>query len=85
MMTRKIPASGEELPVIGLGTYDVFDVASTDDNIATRAEIVKRLTDHGGSLIDTSPMYNRSEKVIGDDEGQKHLMALPYRGDWKLV
>ena len=57
MMTRKIPASGEELPVIGLGTYDVFDVASTDDNIATRAEIVKRLTDHGGSLIDTSPMY----------------------------
>lgn len=66
MMTRKIPTSGEELPVIGLGTYGVFDVTSSDENIATRSEIVGRLTDHGGSLIDTSPMYNRSEKVIGD-------------------
>lgn len=64
--TRPIPASGEQLPVIGLGTYDVFDVSSTDDAIAKRREIVDILVGDGGSVIDTSPMYNRSEKVIGD-------------------
>lgn len=66
MMTREIPASGESLPVIGLGTYSVFDVPSTADEIAEKKAIVELLTAAGGSVIDTSPMYNRSEKVIGD-------------------
>ena len=66
MMTKPIPSSGDPLPVIGLGTYSVFDVDSTPDAIAKRREIVDRLTTSGGSVIDTSPMYNRSEKVIGD-------------------
>ena len=66
MMTRKIPVSREELPVIGLGTWQVFDVESTREEIELRQQIVELLIEHGGSLIDTSPMYNRSEKVIGD-------------------
>ncbi len=66
MRTTRIPATGEQLPVIGLGTYSVFDVASTTEAIAERREIIDRLTTSGGSVIDTSPMYNRSEKVIGD-------------------
>ncbi len=66
MLRKAIPGSGEQLPVVGLGTYNVFDVASTPVEIATRKEIVKRLTGAGGSLLDTSPMYNRSERVIGD-------------------
>jgi diketogulonate reductase-like aldo/keto reductase len=66
MISRPIPATGEQLPVIGLGTYDVFDVDSTADNIAARRAIVDILTERGGSLIDTSPMYDRSENVIGD-------------------
>jgi diketogulonate reductase-like aldo/keto reductase len=66
MMTRKIPVSGEELPVIGLGTWQVFDVDSTTKEIKLRQQIVDLLLEHGGRLIDTSPMYNRSEKVIGD-------------------
>ena len=66
MLERPIPGTDETLPVIGLGTYDVFDVASTPDAIGVRKEIVDTLTDRGGSVIDTSPMYNRSEKVIGD-------------------
>lgn len=66
MMTRKIPASGEELPVIGLGTWQVFDVESTPEEVSLRKRIVDLLIDHGGSLLDTSPMYNRSERVIGD-------------------
>jgi len=66
MLRRRIPATGEALPVIGLGTYNVFDVDSTDEEIATRKDIVDRLSAAGGSLLDTSPMYNRSERVIGN-------------------
>jgi aryl-alcohol dehydrogenase-like predicted oxidoreductase len=66
MLTRPIPSGDERLPVVGLGTYSVFDVESTPEQIAARREIVDLLLDAGGSVIDTSPMYNRSEKVIGD-------------------
>ena len=66
MISRPIPASDERLPVIGLGTYSVFDIESTPGQIATSREIVELLLGAGGNVIDTSPMYNRSEKVIGD-------------------
>jgi diketogulonate reductase-like aldo/keto reductase len=66
MIEREIPSSGEKLPVIGLGTYSVFDVASTAENVAARAEIVDLLTGRGGSVIDSSPMYKRSEQIVGD-------------------
>ena len=61
-----IPATGERLPVVGLGTYIAFDVDSTPSAIRQRKSIVDLLIAHGGSVIDTSPMYNRSEKLIGD-------------------
>ncbi|NNF40083.1 MAG: aldo/keto reductase [Woeseiaceae bacterium] len=66
MRTAVIPASGEALPMIGLGTYNVFDVDSNATSIAQKAEIMNLLTANGGSVVDTSPMYDRSEKVIGD-------------------
>ncbi|HSG98155.1 MAG TPA: aldo/keto reductase [Woeseiaceae bacterium] len=66
MMTKTIPSSGAALPVVGLGTYSVFDVNSTPAEIALRRDIVGKLVAAGGSLLDTSPMYNRAEKVIGD-------------------
>ena len=66
IISKPIPATGEALPIIGLGTYNVFDVESTAAQIATRKAIVAQLVSAGGSLLDTSPMYNRSEKVIGD-------------------
>ncbi|MDX1499336.1 MAG: aldo/keto reductase [Woeseiaceae bacterium] len=66
MRTRAIPSTGEALPVIGLGTYDVFDVSGTPAELAARRGILDRLLEAGGSVVDTSPMYNRSERVIGD-------------------
>jgi diketogulonate reductase-like aldo/keto reductase len=66
MIKKAIPSSNEFLPVIGLGTYEVFDVESTSEEIELRRDIVELLTGSGGSLLDTSPMYNRSEKVIGE-------------------
>ena len=66
MISRKIPTSGEVLPVIGLGTYNVFDVDSTPSNIEQSSAIIDLLTGKGGSLIDSSPMYNRAENIVGD-------------------
>ena len=66
MISRTIPGSGESLPIIGLGTYNVFDVESTPANVEQRSAVVDLLIEKGGSLIDTSPMYNRSEKIVGD-------------------
>ena len=65
MIARPIPASGEKLPVIGLGTYEVFDASPTAENIALNKEIVDLLLGKGGNVIDTSPMYDRSEGMIG--------------------
>ena len=64
MLTRAIPRTGELLPVVGLGTWQTFDVDRTE--YASRADVLQRFVDLGGRLVDTSPMYRRSETVIGD-------------------
>ena len=66
MHTRKIPATGEMLPVIGLGTWRTFDVGSGTAERAPLAEVLKALFEAGGSVIDSSPMYGRAEGVAGD-------------------
>jgi aryl-alcohol dehydrogenase-like predicted oxidoreductase len=66
MLKRRIPSTGEELPVIGLGTSDVFDVGGGRAERAPLIEVLKILTGGGGALLDTSPMYNRAEAVSGD-------------------
>jgi diketogulonate reductase-like aldo/keto reductase len=66
MLERPIPRSGERLPVIGLGTYIVFDVSRGAESVASRRALVELLTEKGGRLLDSSPMYNRAEAVIGD-------------------
>ena len=65
MLQRVIPSSGERLPVIGLGTSRVFDVGPTEQALAPLAEVLTILSDHGGSVVDTSPMYGRAEDVTG--------------------
>ena len=65
MARRIIPSTGELLPVIGLGTSRVFDTVLNERSLNPRKEIVKALLDHGGSLIDTSPMYGKAEEVTG--------------------
>ena len=63
---RPIPSSGEQLPVIGLGTWQTFDVG---DNTAARerlSEVLQLLKDGGASVVDSSPMYGTSEGVVGD-------------------
>ena len=66
MLTRTIPSSGEKLPVIGLGTWQAFDVDLTSDSRRQLGDVLSLFVQLGGRVIDTSPMYGRAEEVIGD-------------------
>jgi diketogulonate reductase-like aldo/keto reductase len=65
MLTRPIPSSGEQLPVIGLGTWQTFDIGPADPVRARLEEVLSEFVRLGGRLIDSSPMYGRSEAVVG--------------------
>lgn len=66
MLRRPIPRSGEELPVIGMGTYRTFDVGSGPGEREPLKEVMRGFVDMGGKLIDSSPMYGNAETVVGD-------------------
>jgi len=63
---RPIPRSGEMLPVIGLGTYQAFDVGGAESEREPVREVLREFARRGGSVVDSSPMYGESEGVIGD-------------------
>jgi aryl-alcohol dehydrogenase-like predicted oxidoreductase len=65
LLTRPIPHSAERLPVVGLGTAIVFDVGSDPQGRTACSAVVRALTAHGGSLIDTAPSYGSAEEVVG--------------------
>ena len=66
MLTRPIPSSGEAMPVIGLGTSQVFDVGADEPGRAPLRAVLQAFADAGGHIIDTSPMYGRAEAVTGN-------------------
>src|SRR5690348_1667552 len=66
MMTRPILSTGEPVPVIGLGTWRAFDVGSEEAGRRPLRQVLQRLLDDGGRIIDTSPMYGQAEAVTGD-------------------
>jgi aryl-alcohol dehydrogenase-like predicted oxidoreductase len=63
LMTRPIPSGGERIPVVGLGTNN-YSVTGAQE-LAARREVLERMPQLGGTLIDTAPAYGRSEEVIG--------------------
>lgn len=66
MLARRIPSSGQALPVIGLGTADTFNVPPGDAAaMAPLAQVLDTLMQAGGSLIDTAPSYGQAEAVTG--------------------
>jgi diketogulonate reductase-like aldo/keto reductase len=65
LITRPIPSTGEKLPVIGLGTWQVFDVEPTPEKLAPLEEVLRIFVEMGGSMLDSSPMYGKSEAVAG--------------------
>ena len=66
MITRPIPRSGETLPVVGLGTWQTFDVGPNAAERAGLREVLQTLVARGGKVVDSSPMYGEAERVAGD-------------------
>jgi diketogulonate reductase-like aldo/keto reductase len=65
-VTRTIPSSGEAIPVIGLGTWQTFDVGRSAGDRAPLEQCIAEFASVPNGMIDTSPMYGPSEDVIGD-------------------
>jgi len=66
MNTRAIPSTKEALPVIGLGTYRVLDVAPDSAEYRELPAVLDALFAAGGRVIDSSPMYGRAEQTVGE-------------------
>ena len=73
MIERVIPRTGERLPVVGLGTWQTFDVGP--DQHAARSQVLQRFAELGGRLVDSSPMYGKSEAVVGQLAAERNLHA----------
>jgi aryl-alcohol dehydrogenase-like predicted oxidoreductase len=66
ILTRPIPATGEALPVIGIGTAIIFDIHDDTEKRAERAKVISTLLSGGAKLVDTAPSYGSAEGVVGD-------------------
>ena len=65
LLERRIPKTGEALPAVGLGTWQVFDVAGDAKELAQAKETLRVFVEGGGRVVDSSPMYGSSEQVTG--------------------
>ena len=75
LLTRPIPSSGEQIPVLGLGSWITFNVGNDRAARAQCTDVMREFFNAGGRLIDCSPMYGSSQGVIGDSLQQ--LAAQP--------
>lgn len=65
LIQRRVPSSGEEVPVIGLGTSGPFEVGESAAERAPLGQVLEAFFAAGARLIDTSPMYSSAEGVLG--------------------
>ncbi len=66
IIKRKIPSSGVLLPIVGLGTWQSFDIGNSEKEKEQLSKVLLNMKKLGGQLIDSSPMYGRSEQVVGN-------------------
>jgi diketogulonate reductase-like aldo/keto reductase len=66
ILRRPIHSTGETIPVVGLGTWQTFDASESATELEPLKEVLTTLVSKGGSVVDSSPMYGRSEEVVGD-------------------
>jgi diketogulonate reductase-like aldo/keto reductase len=65
-LMRTLPRGGRPLPVIGMGTWLTFDVGDDNFEQQRRLQVLQRFFAAGGGLIDSSPMYGRAERLVGE-------------------
>lgn len=65
LITKPIPSTGEEIPVIGMGTWQTFNVGEDPKLLNQRTKVLGAFINAGGGLIDSSPMYGSSQATVG--------------------
>jgi aryl-alcohol dehydrogenase-like predicted oxidoreductase len=66
LISRAVPSTGQRVPVVGLGSSATFaQVARSEDYSALR-DVLRTMTERGGTVFDTAPGYGASEQVAGD-------------------
>ncbi|MBT3401084.1 MAG: aldo/keto reductase [Rhodospirillaceae bacterium] len=65
ILTRPMPATGEQVPAIGMGSWITFNVGADPALRDARAQVLAAFFARGGRMVDSSPMYGTSEEVIG--------------------
>jgi aryl-alcohol dehydrogenase-like predicted oxidoreductase len=80
MERRRFGRTGWEVPVVGLGTWQTFDVGAEREPVA--GEVVDAVWDGGTRLFDSSPMYGRAERVLGRALGDRRAEALVATKIW---
>ena len=63
--TRKIPSTGQDLSIIGMGTWRSFNVGNDHQTRLKRCEVLRTFFEMGGQMVDSSPMYGSAEEVLG--------------------
>ena len=66
LITRAIPKTGEQLPIVGLGTSATFRQLAAGDDVSQLQEVIESLLDNGGTVFDTAPSYGEAERVAGN-------------------
>jgi len=66
LLTRAIPSSGEQVPLVGLGSSATFSQVARGEDVSALREVLKALLDGGGTVFDTAPAYGASEEVAGE-------------------
>jgi len=65
LITRAIPKSGEELPIVGLGSSATFRSVAQSEDVSALVAVMETMLENGGTVLDTAPSYGASEKVSG--------------------
>jgi diketogulonate reductase-like aldo/keto reductase len=65
VIKRKIPSTGEMIPSVGVGTWQTFDVSDDDSETMPLREVLRTMVAQGLTVVDSSPMYGRSEERVG--------------------
>lgn len=65
LITRAIPKTGEQLPIVGLGTSATFRKIAMSDDTQPLSDVIQTLVQRGGTVLDTAPAYNNAEEISG--------------------
>jgi aryl-alcohol dehydrogenase-like predicted oxidoreductase len=78
--TRRFGRTELQVPVVGLGTWQTFDIGEAQEDHAR--EVIKAVWEGGTRFFDSSPMYGRAEGVLGRALGERRDRAVVATKIW---